>query len=129
MQYMLLIYTPPDAYGDYSEEEWAALVRRYEAYMAEQKEAGRYVDALRLDHREEARTVRIAREGGAAATGGATATDGPFVETKEMLAGYFLLECASRDEAVEQAKKIPGAEVGTVEVRGVIDLRALFANA
>lgn len=123
MQYMLLIYTPPDAYGEYSEDEFGELVRRYEAFMAEQKEAGRYVDSLRLDHRGPARTVRIAREGGS------TATDGPFVETKEMLAGYFLLECASKDEAVEQAKKIPGAEVGTVEVRGVIDLRALFANA
>ena len=44
-------------------------------------------------------------------------TDGPFVETKEQLGGYFVLECSSLDEAVALAAKIPGAQHGTVEVR------------
>ena len=123
MQYMLLIYTSEDASSGWSEEQVKEIIGRYEEFAAEQKAAGRYVDALRLDTSETVRTVRI-REGGGTAT-----TDGPFVETKELLAGYFVLECASRDEAVEQAKKIPGAEHGTVEVRGVIDLPALLGRA
>lgn len=123
MQYMLLIYTTEDAYSGWSEEQMKEIIGRYEEFAAEQTAAGRYVDALRLDTSKKVRTVRI-REGG-----GTGATDGPFAETKELLAGYFVLECSSRDEAVEQAKKIPGAEHGTVEVRGVIDLPALLGRA
>src|SRR2546423_3572931 len=47
-------------------------------------------------------------------------TDGPFAETKEIIAGYFVLEVGSRDEAVEIAKRCPQAEVGVVEVREII---------
>lgn len=46
--------------------------------------------------------------------------DGPFSETKEQLGGYYLLECANLDEAIEAASKIPGARTGTIEVRPVI---------
>ena len=46
-------------------------------------------------------------------------TDGPYAEVKEALGGYFLLECASMDEALDWAARIPGAEHGAVEVRPV----------
>ena len=46
-------------------------------------------------------------------------TDGPYAEVKEALGGYYLLECASMDEALEWAARIPGAEHGAVEVRPV----------
>ena len=48
-------------------------------------------------------------------------TDGPFVETKEQLGGFYLLECNSLDEAIEWAAKIPGAQFGSVEVRPVMN--------
>ena len=54
--------------------------------------------------------------------GRATVTDGPFTETKEIIGGYFLIDCESRDEAVEIAKTCPHAKVGNVEVRQVIPM-------
>jgi hypothetical protein len=63
-----------------------------------------------------ATTVRV--EGGKG--GDVVATDGPYVETKEALTGFYLLECADLDEAVATAAKIPAAWNGAVEVRPVI---------
>ena len=54
--------------------------------------------------------------------GDATVTDGPFTETKEIIGGYFLIECTDRDEAIEIAKGCPHARVGLVEVREVIPI-------
>lgn len=52
-------------------------------------------------------------------------TDGPFAEAKEFLAGFYLLECASIERAIEHAAKLPEAEWGLVEVRPILDLTAL----
>ena len=49
-------------------------------------------------------------------------TDGPFAETKEVLGGYYMLECPDLDSAVELASKIPAAEYGSIEVRPVMEL-------
>jgi hypothetical protein len=63
-----------------------------------------------------ATTVRVTEKGG-----DITTTDGPYAETKEVLTGFYLLECADLDEAVARAATIPGAWDGAVEVRPVID--------
>jgi hypothetical protein len=52
-------------------------------------------------------------------------TDGPFVETREQIAGYFLIEAKDHDEAVAIAARVPGARIGTVEVRPVRDVAGL----
>ena len=52
--------------------------------------------------------------------GDATVTDGPFTETKEIIGGFFTIECEDREEAIEVAKTCPHARVETVEVREVI---------
>jgi hypothetical protein len=52
-------------------------------------------------------------------------TDGPFAETREQLGGYYLIDAASREEAIEIASKIPVARMGTIEVRPLIDLAGL----
>ena len=64
-----------------------------------------------------AKTVRVRN-------GRAVITDGPFVETKEQLAGFYLIEAASHDEALQIAAKIPPAREGSVEVRPVRQLEA-----
>ena len=63
-----------------------------------------------------ATTVRVSEKGG-----DVTTTDGPYTETKEVLTGFYLLECADLDEAIAHAATIPGAWDGAVEVRPVID--------
>ena len=55
-------------------------------------------------------------------------TDGPFAETREQLGGYFLIEAGNLDEAIGIAGRIPGARVGTVEIRPVIELPNLPAE-
>jgi hypothetical protein len=60
--------------------------------------------------------------------GKASVTDGPFAETHEQVAGYFFVEAASREEAIEIAKRIPGARLGHVDVRQVQDIDGLPAN-
>jgi hypothetical protein len=52
-------------------------------------------------------------------------TDGPFAETREQLGGYFLIEAEDRNEAISVAARIPGARLGTVEIRPVMDLAGL----
>lgn len=64
-----------------------------------------------------ATTVRVSEKGGSPVT-----TDGPYAETKEVLTGFFLLECADLDEAVARAATIPAAWNGAVEVRPVIPM-------
>jgi hypothetical protein len=63
-----------------------------------------------------ATVVRVSEKGG-----DLVATDGPYAETKEALTGFYLLECADLDEAIQWAKSIPAAWNGAVEVRPVID--------
>ena len=65
-----------------------------------------------LDHTSTATTVRVR-------DGEQLVTDGPYAELKEALGGYFVLECATLEEACEWAAKIPGAQHGAVEVRAV----------
>lgn len=64
-----------------------------------------------------ARSVRVRN-------GKLSVTDGPFTETKEILAGFYLIDAASLDDAVQIAAKIPPAEVGTIEVRPVRELQS-----
>jgi hypothetical protein len=79
---------------------WSELFRRME-------ERGNWLSGLELDLPRTAKTVRD----------GQLVTDGPYAETKEQIGGYFLVECASLDEAIELASLVPVAETGSVEIR------------
>lgn len=52
-------------------------------------------------------------------------TDGPFIETREQIAGYFLIDAKDLDEAISIAGKVPGARIGTVEIRPLIEITGL----
>jgi hypothetical protein len=86
----------------------------YEALTAELKQAGIFLGGEGLQATSTATTVRVR-------DGEPLLTDGPFAETREQLAGFYLLECADLDEAVRWAAKVPSAAAGSVEVRPVID--------
>jgi hypothetical protein len=115
MKYMLLIY------GD--EQRWETEGR--EACFEESirlthrlRDEGKYLAASPLQPTNTAMSVRI-REGNR------LVTDGPFAETREQLGGYYLVDARDMDEAVEIAAQIPGARIGTVEVRPVFELTGL----
>ena len=86
----------------------------YAAFTEEIRHSGHFVDCNRLLPPATAATVRV-REGRV------STTDGPFVETKEQVGGYFVIEAKDLGEAVEVAARIPGAWIGCVEVRPIAD--------
>jgi hypothetical protein len=115
MKYMALIYGSDDRWAALSEADQEAMREQYRAFAEAAGRQGALVDGFELDAATTAATIR-------AADGGPVTTDGPFTESKEQLGGYFLLECASREQALELAAMIPAARNGgAVEVRPVIE--------
>lgn len=80
------------------------------------KADGHYIAAEALQPVKDAVTVRVRH-------GAVSIIDGPFAETKEQLAGFYLIDAKDLDEAVELAAKIPPARIGSIEVRPVRELR------
>ena len=113
MRYMMLIYTTEKQEGAASPEERGELIERHRALMDETSRRGILGAAEPLAPTSTATTVRF--DGGRMVL-----TDGPFAETREQLAGYYILDCRDLDEAVEWASKIPTAcagGAGCVEIR------------
>jgi hypothetical protein len=117
MRYMFLMYSRETPEGP-SPEEIDFLIRTHGALIAEARQKGVLLAVEGLKPTSTATTVR-------AQDGTPLVLDGPFAETKEQLAGYYILECRDLDEAVEWAKRIPtsckGAS-GAIEIRPVADL-------
>jgi hypothetical protein len=110
MKYMLLIYGDPESYGDVSDEDRQAMYAKYAAVSATPGILG----GAELASLDAATTVRV--RGGETLT-----TDGPFVEMKESIGGYYLFEADSLDDAIAVAALIPGAATGAVEVRPLVE--------
>jgi hypothetical protein len=114
MRYMLLVYSsePPDGL---SAEEALDVRAGHMRVMQEARAKGLLIGAESLASTGTATTVRMQ-------DGKAMVTDGPFAETKECLAGYYILECKNLDEAIEWAAEIPTASQGGP---GCIEIRPL----
>ena len=115
MKYMLLVYSDENAW------EPAARDQCYHdsaAYARELSTSGRYLAASPLQSVSTATSVRVR-------DGKRFVTDGPFAETREQLGGYFLITAENLDEAIAIGGRIPGARIGTVEIRPVIELPGL----
>jgi hypothetical protein len=111
-QYMMLVYEEEVDPAEQAEREKEATPMLLELHRS-LREAGLLVGVQRLHSTESATSVRV--------RGGETEiTDGPFAVTKEVLAGYYILDCADLDEALRQAARMPMARWATVEVRPVM---------
>lgn len=113
MQYMLMIYYEPTDEPP-ADDERAATRAAYDQLNADLQARGLLRGGAELQPADTATSVRVR-------DGQVLLTDGPFAETKEQLGGYYLIECATLDEALEVAARIPGAHYGTVEVRPQFD--------
>lgn len=113
MKYMLLIYNNPATIEAMSQEERDALFGEVGALMKEFAESGELVGGQGLADASNTRTVRV-RDGVPAIT------DGPFIEAKEQLAGYVVVECETPERAAELAARWPDARWGAMEVRPVM---------
>lgn len=117
--YAALIYSPADTHEP-TPEEWAKVMADYNHFGETAGAAGVIAGGEALQDVTTATTVTVS--GGLG--GDVTTTDGPFAETKDVLGGFYLLECKDLDEALAWAAQIPGAWLGRVEVRPCIDFNA-----
>jgi hypothetical protein len=113
MQYLCLIYESESLWDSRSEAEQGKIFQEYMTFTNAVKESGHLVAGDALQPTNTATTVRVRNNE-------TLVTDGPFAETKEQLGGYYLLECASLEDAIEKAAQIPAARDGSVEVRPIM---------
>lgn len=113
MKYLALIYSAPGSGPQYGTPEFGAFMGGYNIATETYKKDGAWIAGEGLQGTSTATTVRVRN--------GKTETmDGPFAETKETLAGFYLLDCANLDDAIKYAAMIPSAQFGSIEVRPVM---------
>ncbi len=112
MQYLLLIYTNENAMLNAPKEASSQTLAAYGAYTEAIKKSGVWVGSNRLRPTSEATTVRNAN-------GKKNVINGPFAETKEQLAGYYMIDVPDLDAALSWAARCPGAAHGSIEVRPI----------
>jgi hypothetical protein len=121
MQYMLMIYADESAFATMTPQDGEQMSAAYAVYSQELAASGALVAGERLKPSPNATIVRV--RGGETLT-----TDGPFAETKEQLAGYYVIEAETLDDALAWAAKLPGAADGAVEVRPIWAMASMEAT-
>lgn len=120
MKYLLLLNNSAEQWDEWrseSEPERQRLreetIPRWNDLFGWMSEQGIEVNGLELEDPADARVVRVR-------DGETIVTDGPYVETKEVLGGYFLAECRDLDQAIELAERVPLVDKGSVEIRPLL---------
>ena len=118
MKYMLLVHHDEAAFDRIGKEKQQQMLADSVQLTHQLHADGRYLSASPLQPAATAAIVRVR-------DGKSFVTDGPFIETREQIAGYFLIHAKDIDEAINVAKLVPGARIGTVEVRPLIEITGL----
>lgn len=120
VKYLLAMYLNPDVMANLPQQDMDAIMSGHQDFIRTIRESGEMIGTQALAPVAETAVVRV--RGGLPAV-----TDGPFLESKEFLAGYYLVDCASKERAVELAAMIPDAALDGmgVEVREIV----FFADA
>ena len=114
MKYLCLVYLDENRLGELPDKECVE-------YDASIRKSGHCIASEALQSVQTATTVRVR-------DGRLTVTDGPFAETKEQLAGFYMIEARDLNEAIQIAAKIPPARVGSIEVRPIRPIRETVAE-
>jgi hypothetical protein len=122
MQYLLMLYADETGWSKMTKAQQEQGYAAYMAYTEALKKAGAWVGSNRLQPISAATTVRVAN-------GKSQVLDGPYIESKEQLGGYYLIDVPDLDSALSWAARCPGASHGTVEVRPVWAMSASAAPA
>jgi len=118
MKFLLIVHHDETAFKNMEQAEQQRLLDESIALTHQLNAAGQYVHASPLQPSGTAVLVRMRQ-------GKPVVTDGPFIETREQIAGYFLVDAGNVTEAVGLAARVPGARIGTVEVRPLIEVTGL----
>ena len=115
MRYAMLICADESAVQALSPAEGESMLGEYMKFGEAMTKRGVLQGGERLRPTSDATSVQVRN-------GETVTADGPFAETKEQIGGFYLVDCKDLDEAIEIASKIPGARVGSIEVRPVWDM-------
>jgi hypothetical protein len=115
---MLLVHHDEAAFMQRSEGERRQMLQESVELANQLHARGQYFSAAPLHPTSETACVRVR-------DGKPFVTDGPFAETREQIGGYFLIDAVDREQAIAIASRIPGARIGTVEVRPVTEVEGL----
>ena len=118
MKYLLLVHHNEAVFNQLSDSTQQQLLTESIALTHELHSDKQYISASPLQPVSAATLVRVR-------DGKALVTDGPFIETHEQIAGYYLIDAPDQSTAVQIAKRVPGARIGAVEVRPVVELSGL----
>jgi hypothetical protein len=113
MKYLLLIQMNPDVWSTLTQADIDEVMAGHDRFIKIITESGELIRTDALGQPAESAVVRVR-------SGATTVTDGPFVEAKEFAAGFYLVECASRERACELAAMIPDAKWNAIEVRPIV---------
>ncbi|HEY2064773.1 MAG TPA: YciI family protein [Gemmatimonadaceae bacterium] len=113
MKYLCLIYGDETRWPKMSPEESGKWLGEYNDYTHDIQSSGHYVAGEALTPTTTATTIRVRN-------GKRVTTDGPFAETKEQLGGFYLIDAKDLNDAIEVASRIPGAKLGSIEVRPIM---------
>ena len=114
MKYLCLVYQEEKQEPNVPRDQIEQAKKDYWAFTEDIKKNGNYVGGEALQPTPTAKSVRVRN-------GKVSTTDGPYVETKEQLGGYYLINAKDLNDAVQVASRIPGAKHGTVEVRPIME--------
>ena len=118
MKFMLIVHHDEGAYNKIEKEKRQQMLAESIELTHQLHAAGQYLSASPLHPAATSVIVRVHE-------GTPLVTDGPFIEAREQIAGYFLINAKDLNEAVSIATRVPGARIGTVEVRPLIEITGL----
>lgn len=118
MKYLLLVHHNEESFSKMSEGTRKAMLEESIQLCHQLHGKGQYVHASPLQPVATTTVIRVQ-------DGKRSVTDGPFIETREQLAGYFLVDAQDLDEAIDIAGRIPGARIGAVEIRPLREITGL----
>jgi len=118
MKYILLVHHDEESFRKRPEAERQHMLQESVQLAQQLNASGHYLAAAPLHPSSETVCVRVR-------DGKPLLTDGPFAETREQLGGYFLINARDKEEAIRIAARIPGARIGTVEIRQVPEVEGL----
>src|SRR5215213_10968948 len=121
MKYLCLIYDNEQNWSQYTKNQGDSMMAEYGTFTEDIQKSGHLVGGEALQPTQTATTVRVRN-------GKISTTDGPFVETKEQLGGYYLIEAQDLNEAIQVASRIPSARLGGIEIRPVVDFSQEMAK-
>ena len=113
MKYLCLIYDEESLWQKMSQDEMGRMMGEYNAFGSDIKASGHYIGGEALQPTSSATTIRVLN-------GKTITSDGPFAETNEQLGGFYMIEAKDLNDALQVAARIPGAKLGSIEVRPIM---------